>query len=151
MRRSYILEVTTGILVLIFTIFLLFFAFDKLSQIRKSYKDCYKIYGLFSNANGIEIGDNVKISGVDIGNVTDISLDKKTYIARVDMCIQKGIRLSIDSSATISSTSVMGGKFINLSPGSDSKSISHGGRLEHTQSEASMGGIMDKILGMFSK
>lgn len=151
MRRSNILEVTAGLFVIIFTIFLIFFAIDKLSYIKKSYKDCYKIHGLFANANGIEVGDSVKISGVDIGSITAISLDKATYVARIDMCVSRDIKLPIDSSALITSSGVVGSKFVNISPGSDTKLILNNGKIEYTQAEASMGGIMDKILGMFTK
>ncbi|GFR06584.1 ABC transporter, periplasmic substrate-binding protein [Trichonephila clavata] len=107
MRRSNILEITAGLFVLIFTIFLIFFAIDKLSYIKKNYKDCYKIYGLFANANGIGVGDSVKISGVDVGSITGVSLDKATYVARIDMCISKDIKLPIDSSALITSSGVV--------------------------------------------
>jgi phospholipid/cholesterol/gamma-HCH transport system substrate-binding protein len=151
MRRSNILEITTGLFVIIFTVFLVFFAIDKLSYIKKSYKDCYKIHGLFANANGIEIGDNVKISGVDVGTITGVSLDRATYVARIDMCVSKDIKLPIDSSALITSSGVISGKFVNISPGSDTKLILNGGKIEYTQAEANVGGIMDKILGMFTK
>ncbi|WCR57809.1 outer membrane lipid asymmetry maintenance protein MlaD [Wolbachia endosymbiont of Ctenocephalides felis wCfeJ] len=151
MRRSNILEIAAGLFVLALTIFLACFAVNKLSDIKKSYKDCYKIYGLFSNANGIEVGDSVKISGVDIGSITGLSLDKTTYVARIDMCISKDIKLPVDSSALITSSGVIGSKFINISPGSGVKLISNGGKIEYTQSEANVGGIIDKILGMFSK
>ncbi|MGL9717344.1 MAG: outer membrane lipid asymmetry maintenance protein MlaD [Wolbachia sp.] len=151
MRRSNILEITAGLFVLAFTVFLVCFAVDKLSDIKKSYKDCYKIYGLFTNASGIGVGDSVKISGVDIGSVTGVSLDKATYVARIDMCISKDIKLPVDSSALITSSGVVGSKFVNISPGSGAKLISSGGKIEYTQSEANMGGIIDKILGMFSK
>ncbi|WP_395462965.1 outer membrane lipid asymmetry maintenance protein MlaD [Wolbachia endosymbiont of Cantharis cryptica] len=151
MRRSNILEITAGLFVLVFTMFLVFFAIDKLSHIKKSYKDCYKIYGFFTNANGVGVGDSVKISGVDIGSITGISLDKATYVARIDMCVSKDIKLPIDSSALITSSGVVGSKFVNISPGSGTKLILNGGKIEYTQSEANMGGIMDKILGMFSK
>ncbi|MDR2832062.1 MAG: outer membrane lipid asymmetry maintenance protein MlaD [Rickettsiales bacterium] len=151
MRRSNILEIIAGLFVLVFTIFLIFFAIDKLSYIKKSYKDCYKIYGLFANANGVGVGDSVKISGVDIGNITGVSLDKATYVARVDMCISRDIKLPTDSSALITSSGVVGSKFVDISPGSDTKLILNGGKIEYTQAEANMGGIMDKILGMFTK
>ncbi|MDN5248314.1 MAG: outer membrane lipid asymmetry maintenance protein MlaD [Wolbachia endosymbiont of Tyrophagus putrescentiae] len=146
-----ILEITAGIFVLIFTIFLVFFAVDKLSHVKRNYKNCYKIYGLFSNANGLEIGDSVRISGVDIGSITNISLDKTMYTARVDMCIHQDIKLPIDSAATITSSDIVGNKFVNVSPGSDPKLITSGGKLKYTQSEANMGGIIDKVLGMFTK
>ncbi|MGL9726343.1 MAG: outer membrane lipid asymmetry maintenance protein MlaD [Wolbachia sp.] len=150
MRRSNILEIIAGLFVLTFTIFLVFFPVDKLSQIKKN-KDCYKIHGLFTNVNGIEVGDSVKIAGVGIGNITSISLDKATYIARIDMCITRDIKLPVDSSALITSSGVVSSKFVNISPGSDSKLISNGGKIEHTQAEVNMGGIMDKIIGMFTK
>ncbi|OWZ24965.1 outer membrane lipid asymmetry maintenance protein MlaD [Wolbachia endosymbiont of Wuchereria bancrofti] len=151
MQRSNILEITAGLFVLVFTIFLAFFAINKLSDIKRSYKGCYKIYGFFSNANGIEVGDSVKISGVNIGSITGISLDKATYVARVDMCISKDIKLPIDSSALITSSGVVGSKFVNISPGSGIKLILNGGKIEYTQSEANVGGIIDKILSVFSK
>ncbi|MGL9778917.1 outer membrane lipid asymmetry maintenance protein MlaD [Wolbachia pipientis] len=151
MRRSNILEITAGLFVLVFTIFLIFFAIDKLSYIKKNFKDCYKIYGLFTNANGIGVGDSVKISGVDVGSITGVSLDKATYIARIDMCVSRDIKLPVDSSALITSSGVVGSKFVNISPGSDIKLILHGGKIEYTQAEANMGGIMDRILGMFTK
>ncbi|RDD33980.1 putative phospholipid ABC transporter-binding protein mlaD [Wolbachia endosymbiont of Cylisticus convexus] len=151
MQRSNILEITAGSFVLIFTIFLIFFAIDKLSYIKKNYKDCYKIHGLFTDANGVGVGDSVKISGVGVGSITGVSLDKATYIARIDMCISRDIKLPVDSSALITSSGVVGSKFVNISPGADPKLISHGGRIVHTQAEANMGGIMDKIIGMFTK
>ncbi|MDM8335142.1 outer membrane lipid asymmetry maintenance protein MlaD [Wolbachia pipientis] len=151
MRRSNILEIIAGLFVLFFTIFLACFAVDKLSDIKKSYKDCYKIYGFFANANGIIVGDSVKIAGVDVGNITGVSLDKTTYLARIDMCISKDIKLPIDSSALITSSGVISGKFVNISPGSGAKLISKGGKIEYTQAEANVGGIIDKILSMFTK
>ncbi|WP_264337759.1 outer membrane lipid asymmetry maintenance protein MlaD [Wolbachia endosymbiont (group B) of Dolichovespula media] len=151
MRRSNILEIIAGSFVLIFTIFLVFFAINKLSYIKRNYKDCYKIHGLFTNANGVGVGDSVKISGVEIGSITGVSLDKATYIARIDMCISRDIKLPIDSSALIASSGVVGSKFVNISPGADPKLISHGGKIAHTQAGANMGGIVDKIIGMFTK
>lgn len=151
MRRSNILEITAGILVLILVTFLLFFTIDKLLHVRGNYKNCYQIHGFFSNANGIKVGDSVKIAGVEVGNIIGISLDKTKYIARIDMCLSNDIKLPLDSTAVITSVGVIGGKFINISPGADSHFIIHGGNLEYTQSEATMGGIMEKIIGMFSK
>ena len=151
MRRSNILEITAGSFVLIFTIFLIFFAIDKLSYIKKNYKDCYKIHAFFTDVNGVGVGDSVKISGVEVGSITGVSLEKATYIARIDMCISMDIKLTVDSSALITSNGVVGSKFVNISPGADPKLISHGGKIAHTQAEANMGGIMDKIIGMFTK
>ncbi|MDG7056029.1 MAG: hypothetical protein LKM44_00840 [Wolbachia endosymbiont of Meromenopon meropis] len=42
MRKSGILEITAELFVLIFTIFLVYFAINKFSGIRKNYKGCYE-------------------------------------------------------------------------------------------------------------
>jgi phospholipid/cholesterol/gamma-HCH transport system substrate-binding protein len=59
--------------------------------------------------------------------------------------------LPIDSSAVITSSGVVGSRFVNISPGSGTKLISKGGKIEYTQAEANVGGIIDNILGMFTK
>ncbi len=151
MKRSNLLETIAGIFVLVFTAFLFSFACNKLYHVRKSYTNCYKVYGTFSDANDIDNGDSVKISGVEIGRVIGISLDQTNYVARVDMCINNDIKLSSDSAATITRNGVIGDKFITISPGSDSKLLVEGDRLQHTQSEANIGGIIDKIFGLFSR
>ncbi|KJH40161.1 hypothetical protein DICVIV_13909 [Dictyocaulus viviparus] len=148
MRRSNIFEITAGLFVLVFTVFLVYSAADKLSDIKKSYKNCYKIYALFANANGIVVDDSVKASGVDIGGIAGVSLDKATYVARIDMCISKDIKLPIDSSALITSSGVIGSEFVSISPGSSTELISKGGKIEYTQAEANVGGILDKILDL---
>lgn len=72
------------------------------------------------------------------------------YVWR-DVCISRYIKLPIDSLAMITSSRVVGSKFVNISPAADIKLILHGGKIEYTQAEANMGGIMDRILGMFTK
>ncbi|WP_333023051.1 outer membrane lipid asymmetry maintenance protein MlaD [Wolbachia endosymbiont of Pentidionis agamae] len=151
MLKANILEVIIGLIVLILTIFLGLFAFDKLLHTRNYNKNFYKIHGFFSNVNGLSINDVVKVSGVEIGSVSSITINGVTYMVRVDMNIDSSIKLPIDSAASIVSSSLISGKFINISPGSESKFISNGGKLEHTQSEISIGGIIDRVIGTLGK
>ncbi|KJH39709.1 hypothetical protein DICVIV_14406, partial [Dictyocaulus viviparus] len=110
-----------------------------------------KVETLTMNQIKEKVDDSVKVSGVDIGGITGVSLDKATYVARIDMCISKDIKLPIDSSALITSSGVIGSEFVSISSGSGTKLISKGGKIEYTQAEANVGGIIDKILGMFTK
>ncbi|QOD38596.1 outer membrane lipid asymmetry maintenance protein MlaD, partial [Candidatus Wolbachia massiliensis] len=45
--------------------------------------------------------------------------------ARIDMCVSKDIKLPIDSSALITSSGVVGSKFVNISPGAGTKLTSY--------------------------
>ena len=47
------------------------------------------ISALFENVAGLKIGDNVKISGIDIGKIVDLKLIKETYEAQVLMSLEK--------------------------------------------------------------
>ena len=48
----------------------------------------WKLYATFDNIGGLKTSSPVKIGGVVIGRVTDISLDEKTLSPRVTMAIE---------------------------------------------------------------
>lgn len=45
----------------------------------------YRIYATFDNIGGLKARSPVRIGGVVIGRVSDITLDEKTYLPRVAM------------------------------------------------------------------
>ena len=49
----------------------------------------WKLYATFDNIGGLKVSSPVKIGGVVIGRVTDISLDDKTLSPRVTMDISE--------------------------------------------------------------
>ncbi|MFN2388992.1 MAG: MCE family protein [Actinomycetota bacterium] len=66
-----------------------------------------------------QVGDlvknaNVQASDVEVGRIQDISLDG--FTARVTMCIDEGQRIPADVQATVRTTSLLGEKFVELSP-----------------------------------
>lgn len=94
----------------------------------------YHVKAAFSNANGLLIGSDVRIGGVKVGSVAGLSLDHTTYQAVATLTISNGVELPKDTSATIRSESLMGGKFLALEPGGDEAMLAEGGLIEHTQS-----------------
>ena len=48
----------------------------------------YRIYATFDNIGGLKARSPIKIGGVVIGRVADITLDPKTYLPRVAMDIE---------------------------------------------------------------
>ena len=77
----------------------------------------YELRAQFDRADGLDVGADVRISGIKIGRVLAQSLDQETYRAEVTFSVRNGIELPADSSAAIMSASLLGGKFLAHRPG----------------------------------
>lgn len=73
---------------------------------------------VFNNVNGLQLGNNVRYSGINVGTVKDIEMINDTMI-RVDMIINDKIlpHIKTDAVATISSDGLVGNMIINILPG----------------------------------
>jgi phospholipid/cholesterol/gamma-HCH transport system substrate-binding protein len=73
---------------------------------------------VFNNVNGLQIGNNVRYSGVNVGTVLGIEMINDTSI-KVDMIIDKAIfkHIKKDAVATIGSDGLVGSMVINILPG----------------------------------
>jgi phospholipid/cholesterol/gamma-HCH transport system substrate-binding protein len=72
----------------------------------------------FNNVNGLQLGNNVRYSGVNVGTVRNIEMIGDTSI-RVDMIIDKDIfkHIKKNAVATIGSDGLVGSMVINILPG----------------------------------
>jgi len=78
----------------------------------------YPIYGNFKNVGGLQIGNNVRFSGIDIGTVTGINIENDSTV-KVTMRLKEKVRkyLKNDAMASIGTDGLMGDKLINITPG----------------------------------
>lgn len=141
MKRS-VIETVLGAVVLFIAGFFLVFSY-KTANIQKV--SGYEVTADFSGIGGLSIGDDVQISGVKVGSVTNVSLDPETYLAKVRMSILPGIELPEDTAALISSESLLGGKYLALEPGAAEEMIEPGGRVPYTQAPQNL----EQLLGQF--
>ena len=114
------------------------------SGIKKDYG--YTIKADFDKIDGINRGSDVKIGGIKIGTVIDQNLNPETYRAELLIGVKSNIKLPTDSSAQISSEGLLGGKYVNLTPGSDDKMIKDGGKITFTQSSVNL----EEMIGKFA-
>ncbi|MCB1651240.1 MAG: outer membrane lipid asymmetry maintenance protein MlaD [Alphaproteobacteria bacterium] len=105
----------------------------------------YEVVALFSSIGGLQAGDDVQISGVKVGNVSKVELDKETYLAKVHLNIDPAYKLPVDTAALISSESLLGGKYLALEPGADEELLGPGGTIEYTQAPQNL----EQLLGQF--
>ncbi len=105
------LFVIIGLLVFILAIY---FIGDK----QKMFGKTNHLEAIFNNVNGLQLGNNVRYSGISVGTVRGIEMINDTTI-RVDMMIDKAIfpYIKKDAIATISSDGLVGNMIISIIPG----------------------------------
>jgi phospholipid/cholesterol/gamma-HCH transport system substrate-binding protein len=76
----------------------------------------------FTTVSGLEVGNNVRFSGINIGTVSEIALINDSSVM-VEFLIRKEIQQFIksDASASIGSDGLMGDKVLTIYPGTGSK------------------------------
>lgn len=91
----------------------------------------FEIKAVFNNVNGLQKGNNVRFSGINVGTVREVTILNDTTI-EVNMLIQDEIQefIKIDAIATLGNDGLMGNKLVNISPGnSNSPIVQEGERL----------------------
>ena len=78
-----------------------------------------EIHAIFKNVNGLQTGNNVRFSGINVGTIDDVEiLDNASVL--VTMIIQKDVQQFIkkDALVSIGTDGLMGNKLINIDHGS---------------------------------
>lgn len=80
--------------------------------------DTFKITSVFSNVNGLKLGNNVRYAGINIGTVKEIRMINDSTIC-VDMIIEEAIRehMKQDAYAVVGSDGLVGSMVVNIFPG----------------------------------
>lgn len=141
MKRNHI-ETVLGAVVLVVAVIFFGFSYSAASVGNIS---GYQISARFTGLGGLGIGDSVQISGVKIGSVAKIELNPTDYMAKVTIAIEDKIKLPTDTSALISSESLLGGKYMELQPGADDEFLKAGDEITMTQSPQNL----EQLLGKF--
>lgn len=141
MKRN-VIETVLGAVVLAAALVFLVFSY---STANVGSVSGYELTANFSAIGGLATGDDVLISGVKVGTVSDVDLDPNTYLARVHITVDPSVRLPDDTAALISSESLLGGKYLALEPGASEDILPPGGRIQYTQAPQNL----EQLLGQF--
>lgn len=79
-----------------------------------------EILGRFEQVGDLVENATVQSGDVEIGSVTKIALDKQNWVANVTMCLDADENMSTNIEAVIRTTSLLGEKFVDLRPLSES-------------------------------
>jgi phospholipid/cholesterol/gamma-HCH transport system substrate-binding protein len=104
----------------------------------------YKLTVDFETAAGLEPKANVKMAGVPVGKVEEIQLVGNR--ARLILRIDEGIRIPVDSVASIQTQGLLGEKYVEIQPGKQAdRLLPHGGRIANTQPPVNLDEIVRKV------
>tara|TARA_R110000868_G_scaffold100301_6_gene275907 strand:+ start:1841 stop:2824 length:984 start_codon:yes stop_codon:yes gene_type:complete len=117
MKNTSSQKIRLGLFVVIST-FLFVLAIYLIGQKQNMFKKTFTISAYFQNVNGLQKGNNVRYSGINIGTVKDIDMVNDSTI-KVDMTIEEKIITHIKKNAvaTIGSDGLVGNMIVNILPG----------------------------------
>ncbi|RCH54712.1 MCE family protein [Mucilaginibacter hurinus] len=100
-----------GITVLILGIFVI-------GNQKSMFSSTFSVYGEFKNVNGLQVGNNVRFAGINVGVVRDINIITDSMV-RVDLTLNESVRKFVkkDSKVSIGSDGLMGDRLITIAPG----------------------------------
>ncbi|QDH16950.1 outer membrane lipid asymmetry maintenance protein MlaD [Swingsia samuiensis] len=106
----------------------------------------YPVKASFSQIDGLTVGSDVRLAGITVGHVDSEKVDPKTFQAQVTFTLNPSVKLPTDSAAIITSDSLLGGKYIALSPGGADATVKSGGVITETQGSISLEQLLSKFI-----
>ena len=127
MKTSKTRNLQLGLFVIISTV-LLIVAVYLIGQKSDMFSNTFNLKVSFGNVNGLQAGNNVRLSGINVGSVLSVEIQNDS-IVEVTMRIREEVRSHIkrNAVATIGTDGLMGNMLVNISPGKgDSPIVSDG-------------------------
>lgn len=105
----------------------------------------YNLYADFDNIGGLKVKAPVKSSGVVVGRVANIELNKETYQAHVTLALNTTYQFSQDASVEILTAGLLGEQYIGVTQGGDEEVLKEGGRFSLVSSAL----VLEQLIGKF--
>lgn len=106
----------------------------------------YDVTAKFGQAGSLAPGAAVSVAGVKVGTVAQITLDPKTYLAVTRLHLDPSVKLPADSTAKITSDSLLGGVHVAIAPGASLEDLKPGGEIDNTQGAVDLFGLIGQAV-----
>ena len=123
MNKKINLEYALGLLILIISIISIFYYSSKINLFNKV--DTLQVNSSFFDIGNINIGNDVKIMGVKVGEVSSISLDQENFMAVITTSIEENIKIPNDSVFKISNNGFIGSPYVEIQLGNSLESLNN--------------------------
>jgi phospholipid/cholesterol/gamma-HCH transport system substrate-binding protein len=141
--QNSVVETLIGAAVIAVAVFFFVYAYSSTGSAPVS---GYDVVAKFNRADGVNIGTDVRLSGIKVGTVSKMALDPKTFNAVLTLAMDNSVKLPQDSSVRITSEGLLGNQYLSIEPGSEPESIKPGGEIENTQGAIDIIGLLGKAV-----
>ncbi|MBA4239551.1 MAG: MCE family protein [Sphingobacteriaceae bacterium] len=110
------------------------------------FSNTFQVSGIFKNISGLQIGNNVRFSGINVGIVDNIEQLTDTTV-KVDMMINDDTRkfMKKNAKAIIGSDGLMGNKIVIITPGTNGQKTLADNDVIATEQPVTMDDILIKL------
>ena len=123
MKKNAINKMKLGIFISLgITVFILAIYF--IGEKQQLFRSTFRLSGVFRDVGGLQAGNNVRLSGINVGTIDNVSIISDTSV-RVVILVDESTRKFIrkDAVASIGSEGLMGNKVLIINPGTGGKKI----------------------------
>ncbi|MBS1114863.1 MAG: Mce-related protein [Nitrospirae bacterium] len=142
--KKYNIELAVGFFLLLGILSLAYISIN-LGKLEIVGREGYTVYADFEKAGGIKPKAMVEMAGVEVGTVKSIGITSD-YRARVELTIDKDIKLQEDAIASIKTKGLIGEQFVQISPGGSDTLIPDGGKIRETESAIDIEELISKYV-----
>jgi phospholipid/cholesterol/gamma-HCH transport system substrate-binding protein len=140
------IETLVGLFVLLGGLALVFLALKAANLASFTKGDTYTLQARFDNIGGLKARAPVRSAGVNVGRVTRITLDNKTFQGVVTLEIDKDFEFPKDTSAKILTAGLLGDQYVGLEPGGADKNLVANDVITQTQSAMVLESLISQFL-----
>ena len=141
--RKYTTEFWVGLFTLLSLLIALYMVF-RTGDLRLERHPGYKVLVDFPDVAGLDVGDTVRVAGVEVGKVESIGLTEG--VGRVTLTINHEVALYEDATAQVETYGLLGDRYISINAGrSKLPRIEPGGRINSTVSPEALDALVSKL------
>lgn len=116
------LFIAGGIILFVVAIFII-------GRQKNLFNPVFRLTTAFYNVSGLQVGSNIRFSGIDVGTVDNIIIINDTTV-RVEMLIRKDVQqfIKADCQASIGSAGIIGDRLIVITQGTSNAALARDGQ-----------------------
>lgn len=142
--KKYSKETQVGLFVLVGFLAIAYMSI-KLGNVHLFGDDKYAVSAMFNDVTGLKVNAPVQMYGVDVGFVQAIGIDQKSGMSVVTLKVNKDVKLTDDTIASVKTSGLIGDKYIKLSLGGGDP-IKPGAVLRDTESSIDLEELISKYV-----